>query len=124
MLFGIDITDKGGWLVVAPRGDLDLASAPRVASALAEVPSRPIRVVVDLSRADLVDATGVGLLVGLRARVVDAGGRLVFCCPPSRRAELARYGLGDGFEVAGKRGSGSRGCSPLGCEQIRQRQTE
>lgn len=113
MLFGIDISESGEWVVVSARGDIDLASAPRVASALAQLPPGARRVVVDLSHVDLLDATGIGLLVGLRSRLAQTGGRLVLSCPAHLRHQLERSGVTATFELAESVESVLAGC-PVG----------
>jgi anti-anti-sigma factor len=47
--------------VVLPDGELDLATAPRLAAALAE--TRAPRVVLDLRRLTFVDSSGIGVIV-------------------------------------------------------------
>ena len=100
MLFGIDISERDDWVVVAARGDLDLATAPKVASALSQLPAGAQRVVVDLSGVDLVDPTGMGVLAGLRSRLHRTGGCLVLSCTGPLLDELDRLGLARSFEVA------------------------
>jgi anti-sigma B factor antagonist len=77
---------------------------------LAQVPSGAERVLVDLARVDLLDATGLGLLAGLRARLAPAGGRLVLSCPDALRARLAAAGLEGAFEVVGSIDAVVAGC--------------
>lgn len=110
MLFGIDISERDDWVVVAARGDLDLATAPKVASALAQLPAGARRVVVDLSGVDLVDPTGMGVLAGLRSRLHRSGGCLVLSCPSPIRDELDRLGLGRSFDVAESVDAALLGC--------------
>ena len=69
--------DQDGGTVLQIRGALDAVSAfdlrPQVDALAAE---RPGRVVVDLSELNLIDSTGVGLLVSLYKRLREGGGRL------------------------------------------------
>ncbi len=98
-MFGMEISEREDWLVLSARGDLDLSSAPRLATALSGLPHGAERVVVDLSRVDLVDATGIGLLVGLQQRLAHHGGRLVLAgCPSPLVDRLAEGGMGGVFE--------------------------
>jgi anti-sigma B factor antagonist len=110
--FGIDISESGEWVIVAARGDLDLATAPRAASALAQLPPGARRVVVDLSRVDLLDATGFGVLVGLRSRLAQSGGTLVLSCPSPLLDRLDGTGLAATFAVVDSVAA-AVGCQPL-----------
>jgi len=98
-------------VIAAARGDLDLATAPRAAAAFAQLPPGARRVIVDLSHVDLLDATGYGLLVGLRRRLARVGGKLVLSCPPSQLRELEGSGPGPGFEVADSVATVLAGCT-------------
>lgn len=110
MFFGIDISERDDWVVVVARGDLDLATAPRVASALAQLPPGAQRVVVDLSGVDLVDTTGMGVLAGLRSRLSRHGGCLVLSCPDALRDQLDRLGLAPSFDVTESVDAAVSGC--------------
>lgn len=74
-----DITEQmvGNVPVVAVRGEIDVATAPRLRDQLVrpEVVQAP-RVVVDLSEVSFVDSTALGVLVGAYRRLREAGGEL------------------------------------------------
>jgi len=82
------------------EGDLDLASAPELKWALADVQSNgPRHVVVDFSRVSFIDSTALGVLVGVQ-RAMDPGTRLAVACteePVLRIFELT--GLDGMFEI-------------------------
>lgn len=62
-------------LVLAPRGDLDIATAPRLAAAIDELPGEARRVVVDLRGVTFVDSSGLRglLLVRKRTQAAEVG---------------------------------------------------
>ena len=73
-----------GERVLAVTGDLDLSSVPQFRSALRGLATAGGHVVVDLTGVDLVDSVGIGLLLGARRRVVEAGGTFAVRCGPGR----------------------------------------
>jgi anti-anti-sigma factor len=75
--FEIREHDAGGVHVVAMLGELDLATAPRLAfriDAARQAGAR--RLVVDLTAAEFCDSTGLRALVGCRREMVAGGGRM------------------------------------------------
>jgi anti-sigma B factor antagonist len=76
--FEIREHDADGVHVIAMRGELDLATAPRLCvriDAARRAGSR--RLLVDLSTADFCDSTGLRALIGSRREVVAGGGQMV-----------------------------------------------
>jgi anti-anti-sigma factor len=75
--FEIREHDAGGVHVVAMLGELDLATAPRLAFRIDAARGRGARrLVVDLTAAEFCDSTGLRALVGCRHEVVAGGGRM------------------------------------------------
>lgn len=63
--FGVTSRDAGDVVFVELRGEIDLASAATVRTALESAIARsPSLVVADLTRVDLLDSTGLGALIG------------------------------------------------------------
>jgi len=74
--------------VVRPQGDLDLASAPRLAITLLDAGSVPdALVVLDLSGVAFMDCAALGALLRVRD---DLGGRLALCAVSPAVALLLR----------------------------------
>jgi anti-sigma B factor antagonist len=77
MDIGIDITQQGGVTVVTVSGEVDLQTAPRLAAALEEARAASgASIVVDLSRVDFLDSSGLGVLVTAHRETEAGGGRL------------------------------------------------
>jgi anti-sigma B factor antagonist len=82
------------------EGDLDLASAPSLKWALADLQSAGSRhVVVDLSRVGFIDSTALGVLVGAQ-RALDPGVRLAIACSEENVLRIFELtGLDGMFEI-------------------------
>lgn len=104
MIFGVDVTNQGAWTVVRARGELDLANAPRLRTELLSVlgPGNPNpNLAIDLSLVDLIDSTGLGVLIGALRRARQSGARLVLCgLTPPVQATFSLTGLDTVFELA------------------------
>jgi anti-anti-sigma factor len=82
--FGIDESRDGERVVVAVRGEVDMATAPRLRAALERAAAEASEVRVDLREVQFMDSTGLSALVAAH----QALDRLVIVCPPGpgRRA--------------------------------------
>jgi anti-sigma B factor antagonist len=86
--FGFSISDTNEPPVLTVRGEVDLASAPKLAAALGDLIDRGhTRLAVDLSAVEFIDSSGLGVLVGSLKRLREEGGDLVLCgaSPPVLR---------------------------------------
>jgi anti-sigma B factor antagonist len=73
---------NGGVATVVVRGEIDVASAPRLREVLHElVQTDTKRIVLDCRGLEFLDSSGIGLLVATRKRLGD-GGELVLDSPP------------------------------------------
>jgi anti-sigma B factor antagonist len=86
--------------VLSVEGDLDLASAPNLKWALADLQSAGSRhVVVDLSRVSFIDSTALGVLVGAQ-RSLDPGVQLAIACADENVLRIFELtGLDGMFEI-------------------------
>src|SRR3954447_20492945 len=92
-------SDLDGVRLLEVFGELDLATAPRLCSALdAARIHRVRRVVVDLTGVDFCDSTGLRALIGASKELRVSGGRLAIACLPG--GAVARL-----FDVVGARES-------------------
>jgi anti-sigma B factor antagonist len=75
--FEIRERDEAGVRIVAMQGELDLATAPRLAVRIDNARRDGARrVLVDMTAAEFCDSTGLRALVGCRQETVAGGGRL------------------------------------------------
>ena len=89
MLIDVGVTTVDGWTVVAPVGELDLASVPRLRQeVLALLNGGGRDVVLDLGGVDFVDSVGLGGVVAVAKRVRSAGGRFCVARPDPRIWEV------------------------------------
>ena len=97
----IDVFDTD--VVAWARGELDLASAPRLREAMLDVltgRNDPFVITLDMSGIEFVDSSGLGVLVAVLKRLRFVGGDLVIRAPgPSLRKLLGLTGLDKVFTV-------------------------
>lgn len=73
----IDIKNDGDLTVYRLRGSLDLATSPSVRAALMEAASEGKHdLVVDLTKLEFLDSTGLGALIGAHRRALEHGGKV------------------------------------------------
>jgi anti-sigma B factor antagonist len=102
----VHATGHGDWTVVSIGGELDLSTAPRLRGELliqitsagrsASAGARALKLALDLRGVGFIDSIGLGVLIGARRRVIDAGGSLMLVHDSSRLAAT--------FEAAGLSG--------------------
>ena len=80
---GVDLSTRegDGQVVVALRGQLDMAEAASVAVALAAVAASEPQIIVDLAALEFIDSSGVAALVRGRNLARRAGGELLLAAP-------------------------------------------
>jgi anti-anti-sigma factor len=87
-MFSVDLSTRecDGHVVVALRGELDLADAADVAAALAAVVAREPRIIVDLAGLEFIDCGGVAALArGSRSPPGRPGGGDLLLAAPQQR---------------------------------------
>jgi anti-sigma B factor antagonist len=82
-MFSVDLSTRegDGHVVVALRGELDIADAVSVAAALAAVAARDLEIIVDLAGLEFIDSSGVAALARGRKLARHAGGDLLLAAP-------------------------------------------
>lgn len=70
--------------VLKVHGDVDLATAPVLESAIAESWVPPQRLIIDASDLPFMDSTGLGVLVKAAIRARDEGGQVVLAAVGAR----------------------------------------
>jgi anti-sigma B factor antagonist len=77
----VERTATDGVDVLAVEGEIDVASSPRLIAALNEaVTENEGPLVVDLTRVDFMDSTGLALLLNAQRRVVRRGHGFAIVC--------------------------------------------
>ena len=104
--FGYSISDVTDPPVMTVRGEVDLASAPKLAAAMTELIDRGYsHVAVDLGAVEFIDSSGLGVLVGSLRRLREQDGDLVLrAASPAVARILELTGL-DGLLPLAKAGS-------------------
>ena len=73
----VDTQERDRWSVVSLRGEIDVYTAPRLRQALIDlIEGGASDILVDMSRVDFLDSTGLGVLVGGLKRVKAKDGSL------------------------------------------------
>jgi anti-sigma B factor antagonist len=94
MDLGFDVDHRGGYAVLAVRGEVDVYTAPRLRERLIELVSQGShQVVVDLEGVDFLDSTGLGVLVGGLKRLRSHDGNMILVCTQPRILKV--------FEITG-----------------------
>lgn len=81
MAFAIEDRPGSACVVLAVSGDVDIATAPRLRTSLAEAVEHHPAIVVDLAGVEFMDSTGLGVLVAAYTRAAASGRRLVIARP-------------------------------------------
>jgi anti-anti-sigma factor len=93
-----------GAVVVEIRGEIDVASAAQLRTALVDTATnlRPVRIMVDMRHVTFVDSGGIGALAAGQnaARLVGVGFQVINPAP-FVTAQLRMMGLADTFGVTG-----------------------
>lgn len=78
----VERTRADGCEFLAVEGELDIATAPRMIAALNDAfANLVLPLVVDLSRVEFIDSTGLALLMNAHRRVLRRGKGFAIVCP-------------------------------------------
>lgn len=88
-------------VVVAPTGEVDLASAGELRQGLESAESgAPSGLVIDLRQVGFIDSTGIGELVGCHRRCREAGRPLAFVVPEGTISKILKVtGMDSVFDI-------------------------
>ncbi len=75
-------------VIVALSGDLDLATAPELRTALLEALTERPTIVVDMTDLRFLDSTGLGVLVRVHKRAKALGGVVAFAAVPGNVVKI------------------------------------
>jgi anti-sigma B factor antagonist len=77
----IDMTQRDGFTVLRPRGEIDFATGPTLKECITEtLVGGEVHLVIDLGDVDFIESTGLGALVGGRRRAEAVNGSLSLVC--------------------------------------------
>jgi len=95
MDLGMEVDDTSPpFVVIVVRGEVDIATAPKLREKLVELASGGAKqVVVDLEAVEFLDSTGLGVLIGGMKRLRGLEGDLTLVCTQPRILKV--------FEITG-----------------------
>jgi anti-sigma B factor antagonist len=85
-----------GEMMVTVIGEIDLATAPQVQTAVSRYKRR---VVLDLRKVEFIDSTGIRMLIQEKKRLVAAGSDLRLLISPTVRRLVELTGIEDMFQI-------------------------
>lgn len=114
MRFSVDEQDERGVRVLSVVGEVDLASAPRLSERLnVAVRCTSGGVVVDLTGVEVLDSTGIAVLLNALRRMTRARRRLALVCTSGPVLQVLRLTrLDSTFIVRDRVGDAVRAASP------------
>jgi anti-sigma B factor antagonist len=93
-------TDRGGYVIAALRGELDIASAPALRKQLRSLLRAASQLIIDLSAVEHADASGLAVLVGSGHRAKLLGGSLRLAAPsPEVARVLSATGINQHLDI-------------------------
>ena len=91
--FRCEVTPDGDSVAIRLHGELDVATAPEVDAAFAEVAPRGLPVTLDLRGLTFMDSRGIRMLVSFQEQASAGGFPLQVACGDQVRELLAMTGL-------------------------------
>ena len=91
--FRCEVVPDGDGVAIRLHGELDVATAPEVDAAFADIAERRVPVTVDLRRLTFMDSRGVRMLVAFHDQARADGFHLTVACGDPARQLLSLTGL-------------------------------
>jgi anti-sigma B factor antagonist len=96
----LESRSSGDATIVVVRGEIDMATAPKVRDALNDlVDAGASRIVVDCRGLDFLDSSGIGVLIAVRKRLGDEGALTLEAPQAHVRKVLELTGVNDHVEI-------------------------
>jgi anti-anti-sigma factor len=93
-------TNRSGYVIIALRGDLGIASAPALREQLLNLLRAVSHLIIDLSAVERADASGLAVLVGSGRRARLLGGSLRLAAPsPGVARVLSATGMNQHLDI-------------------------
>ncbi len=90
-MFRFDKQSREGWSLLVLHGSLDASTAAALKSEVEAIShAKQLKVVVDLSLLNLIDSTGVGVLISLFKRLREREGHVYFAGIAGQPKEIFR----------------------------------
>ena len=101
MQLQIDVTQRHGYTILSPQGEIDFATGPQLKDAINERESAgDVNLVMDLQAVDFIESTGLGALIGGRRRAHALKGSLRLVCTEEQLLKIFRItGLDKVFAI-------------------------
>jgi anti-sigma B factor antagonist len=101
MHLDIDVTERDGYTVISPQGEIDFATGPALKEAITDaLVAGKTHLVVDLLAVEFIESTGLGALIGGRRRARALDGSLSLVCAENPVLKVFRVtGLDKVFEI-------------------------
>lgn len=99
----IETTDRDGYTVLSPHGEIDFATGPQLKDAISErLDAGDVHLVIDLLDVEFIESTGLGALIGGRRRALALDGSLSLVCTDEQILKVFRItGLDKVFDIHG-----------------------
>jgi anti-sigma B factor antagonist len=96
----LESRSSGDATIIVVRGEIDMATAPKVRDALNDlVDAGASRIVVDCRGLDFLDSSGIGVLIAVRKRLGDEGALTLEAPQAHVRKVLELTGVVDHVEI-------------------------
>ena len=101
MQLQIHVTQRHGYTILSPQGEIDFATGPQLKDAITErLVAGDVNLVMDLQAVDFIESTGLGALIGGRRRAHALKGSLRLVCTEEQLLKIFRItGLDKVFAI-------------------------